>query len=79
VIARIRRTLHADIALRELFTSPTVGELAVAVGRARSTHEVPLAPGQYEGPAPVSWAQLRMWFLDQLEPDNSLYNVPAAW
>ncbi|GAB2810444.1 hypothetical protein GCM10027091_47990 [Streptomyces daliensis] len=40
---------------------------------------MPLAPGQYEGPAPVSWAQLRMWFLDQLEPDNSLYNVPAAW
>ncbi len=32
-----------------------------------------------EGPLPLSFAQQRLWFLEQFEPGTSLYNMPEIW
>jgi len=81
VMTRVREACGAELPLRALFDLPTVAKLAERVqaearddGRAR-----PLARVPRDGrPFPVSFAQRRLWLVDQMEPGTPAYNVPAA-
>jgi amino acid adenylation domain-containing protein len=82
VVARIRHRLHVDLAVRAMFESPTVAGLAQAVEqRQRGEHGL-VAPAIVRVPRdqrlPLSFAQQRLWVLDQIEPNNPLYNIPRA-
>jgi amino acid adenylation domain-containing protein len=81
VIARTRDALKVQVPLRAIFDSPTVAGLAERVEtvmRAKQGLAVPPLSKAPEGPTPLSFAQERLWFLDQLEPGSAFYNVPAA-
>ena len=49
--------------------------LSERAGPARQK-EPPLQPVSRNGKLPLSFAQERLWFLDQYEPDKPFYNVP---
>ena len=82
LISRVRVAFQVEIALRELFESPTVETLAATVEEALRAQQgirvPPIVPVPREKPLPLSFAQQRLWFLTQLEPDSPFYNVPAA-
>jgi hypothetical protein len=44
----------------------------------RRLSEPPIVPVSRVQSLPLSFAQQRLWFFDQLEPESSYYNVPLA-
>ena len=80
VVSRIRHAFQVELPLRALFEAPTVAGLAERVERMQREQYGLLAPPIVSVPRnqrlPLSFAQQRLWFLDQLEPNNSSYNVP---
>ncbi|MFI6442985.1 amino acid adenylation domain-containing protein, partial [Streptomyces sp. NPDC050759] len=71
VVARIRGECGVDLPLRALFTHRTIAELAPVIDRTGAIEQAPLVRrGKGEGPAPLSYAQERLWFQEQLHPDT---------
>ncbi|HEY0602095.1 MAG TPA: amino acid adenylation domain-containing protein, partial [Herpetosiphonaceae bacterium] len=82
VISRLRQTFGIDLPLRSLFDTPTVPGLAEQIEVARRHVEQipspPLQPIARDQELPLSFAQQRLWFLDQLNPGHSFYNMYVA-
>jgi amino acid adenylation domain-containing protein len=82
VISRVRQAFGVELPLRALFEAPSVERLAARVdglGHAGAgTAAPPLVPRPREGALPLSFAQQRLWFLDQLEPGSTAYHMPYA-
>jgi amino acid adenylation domain-containing protein len=82
VISRVRDAFGQEVALRSLFEQPTVAGLARAIeagsGLGADLQAPPLERVERAEQLPLSFAQQRLWFLDQLEPGSSFYNIPAA-
>ena len=80
LISRIRDSFTVELPLRELFAQPTIAGLAQVIQRVgQSEHLAPsIIPVSRDEQLPLSFAQQRLWFLDQLEGANANYNVPAV-
>jgi non-ribosomal peptide synthetase component F len=79
VVSRIRETFQVEMPLRCMFEAPTVAGLAATIDVSRTGLQAPpIVPVPRDGELPLSFAQQRLWFIDQLDPGNSVYNFPAA-
>jgi acyl carrier protein len=81
-VSRIRDTFKIELPLRMIIQKPTIAGLASSIGEAKrerwSVKAHPLKPILREGDPPLSFAQERFWFLNQLEPSISAYNITTA-
>ncbi|HVR98703.1 MAG TPA: amino acid adenylation domain-containing protein, partial [Thermoanaerobaculia bacterium] len=79
VVSRLRGALGVEVPLRDLFAAPRLADFAVRVEQAGAVLSAPpLVAVPREGALPLSFAQQRLWFVDQLEPGSPLYNMPGA-
>src|SRR5262249_1036881 len=82
VVSRIREAFQIELSLRDLFESPTVAGLASRIDaamKAGSGLQISyIEPAPRTENLPLSFAQRRLWFLDQLEPGGSAFNIASA-
>jgi amino acid adenylation domain-containing protein len=82
ILSRVRDDLGVELALRTFFEKPTLAELADAIESARGLRQravPPLRPRSRDGVLPLSFAQERVWFVEQLVPDNPVYNISLVF
>ncbi|WP_144572332.1 non-ribosomal peptide synthetase [Bacillus paramycoides] len=82
VVSRLQEIFQIELPVRELFEYATVESLAKRLDQLRKgdrKREIPsLLPMERGETIPLSYAQQRLWFIDQFTPDSALYNMPMV-
>ncbi|MFF5676063.1 amino acid adenylation domain-containing protein [Streptomyces hygroscopicus] len=76
---RLREALGVELPLRALFEHRTVAALARLIAETARTTDRPIRPVPRDGRPVLSFAQQRLWFIDQLVPDSVAYNTSGAY
>ncbi|HEX4368862.1 MAG TPA: amino acid adenylation domain-containing protein, partial [Rhodopila sp.] len=84
LVHRIRTELGLDVQPADIFTTPTVAQLAAHIlagmltaRRPRQAPAIPALPPAAD--YPLSATQQRLWFLNRLADGQSAYNIVGAW
>ena len=81
VIISIREAFGVDLPMRQIFVHPTVADLAAQVdleqGQERD-HEISVIKAPAGTELAPSLSQRGLWYFHQLDPEDPLYNIPAA-
>ncbi len=78
IVARVCDELGVDLNLRDLFEAPTVRGFAERVADADAGLGAVVVADPRPARVPLSFAQARMWFINQLDPASPAYNIPVV-
>ncbi len=82
LLIRIKKKLSIDIPLKYIFEKPVIKNFAKVVDeylrKSKKSDEMQIEIISRNKTLHLSYQQQRLWFLDQLDPNNSVYNIPTA-
>jgi amino acid adenylation domain-containing protein len=76
VTSRVRQVLGLEVALGEMFTRPMLADFARGLATASRSELPAIEPVERSDRLPLSFAQQRLWFLEQLGGLGGTYNIP---
>jgi len=79
-VARLNQAFDAELTVRDLFEAPRANQLFERLKRRGDAARPPLAPAPrpFADPPPLSFAQQRIWFVQQLNPSQAAFLMPFA-
>ncbi len=78
LVAEIHQRWQVDIAIRTIFDHRTIAALAQIIGQADRSNVPPIEPAPQTVQLPLSFAQQRLWLLDQISPMSSQYVINST-
>ncbi|MCY7294923.1 non-ribosomal peptide synthetase [Alteromonas sp. a30] len=85
LVGRLQQHFAVELHVVDIFTHPTIGALAAFIeGKEQQQTDTAQEPNiqalaEQEGDFPVSFAQYRIWFVEQFATENAQYNMPSAY
>ncbi|MEM9004406.1 MAG: amino acid adenylation domain-containing protein [Cyanobacteria bacterium P01_F01_bin.86] len=79
LISRLREAFSLDIPLRELFTSPTVAQLASAIAELQTPQQAAKKTGQQKGQQKGQQTGHPPLTLPRIQPRNQNQSLPLSW
>jgi amino acid adenylation domain-containing protein len=76
VISRVRQALGVEVSLGDLFERSVLADFAHGLQTAARARAMAIEPVDRTGRLPLSFAQQRLWFLEQLGDLGSTYHIP---
>ena len=79
-VSRIHKRLGVKVALRDLFSHPTIAQLAALIETSEQSDYQSIEPAPPQEVYGLSYAQQRLWFIQQAggEEARAAYNMPKA-
>ena len=82
LISRIREAAQVDVSFVTFFEARTIADMAKGIEEARlkvpSSQTSSIEPGPRNAELSLSFGQERLWFLNELEPNNPAYHIPIV-
>ena len=78
VVSRVQKEFGIELGLSTFFDTPTVALLAHHMASSSVVVSSPIMHADRQKHLPLSFAQQRLWFLDQFQPGSAIYNVPTT-
>jgi amino acid adenylation domain-containing protein len=82
VLARVREYLKVELPIRSIFDAPTLEQfgrvIQEQISAGKQSELPPITRVSREGELPLSFAQQRMWFFEQLATGTSAFNIASG-
>ncbi|WP_444997366.1 non-ribosomal peptide synthase/polyketide synthase [Aliikangiella sp. IMCC44359] len=78
LVNQINEQLSFSLSVRDVFEHNTIRQLASYIEGLEQSEQITIPVISREQSLPLSFSQQRLWFIDQLEPGSSQYNMPMA-